>query len=207
MKRNATTCILVAALCALVGIVAWVEYGGGRHHDRGGDATDVDARCSSGGRPSSVEVCSVDETAKAPVSAGNGSRGGGETRRIEGEDLVDAFDSLTDKWMKPAKGGVTMADVDAFAAQFGRVPKTRKAECLQRALNLVPDENVMLLAGILMDKSQERELLDLIYHDVLNRPEDVKKPILKQIFKDREHPCWSDAAWILEATGGRPNKK
>ena len=130
-----------------------------------------------------------------------------ERREQEEEKQVDAFDSLTDKWMEPAKDGVSMKDVDAFAAQFRKVPKARKEECLQRALNLVPDENVMLLAGILMDKSQDKDLVALVYNDVLNRDEEVKKPILQQIFKDREHPCWADTAWILDVTGELPQKK
>ena len=124
----------------------------------------------------------------------------------EAERLVETFDSLTDKWMEPVKGGVSMKDVDAFVEQFRKVPKNRKEECLHRALNLVPDENVMLLAGILMDKSQDKELVELVFNDVLNRDEGVKKPILQQIFKDREHPCWADTAWILDVTGEMPKK-
>ena len=111
--------------------------------------------------------------------------------------------------MKPAADGkgVTMDDVRHFAEQFRKVPKKRRDECLHRALNLVPDENVMLLAGILMDKTLDKQILETVYNDVLNRDEDVKKPILQQIFKDREHPCWADTAWILDVTGELPAKK
>jgi len=129
-----------------------------------------------------------------------------EKREQEEEKLVDDFDNLTDKWMEPSENGVTMGDVDAFVAQFRKVPQARKEECLQRALNLVPDENVMLLAGILMDTSLDRELIELVYNDVLNRDEDVKAPILQQIFKDKEHPCWADTAWILDVTEGTPKE-
>ena len=125
-------------------------------------------------------------------------------REREEEATIEDFDSLTDKWMAPAKGGVTMKDIETFAALFRKVPKERKDECLHRALNLVPDENVMLLAGILMDKSQDPELIEIVYNDVLNRSEDVKMPILQQIFKDREHPCWADTAWILDVTEELP---
>ena len=31
-------------------------------------------------------------------------------------------------------------------------------------------------------------------------------PILKQIFKDKSHPCWADTAWIFDATGGEPEE-
>ena len=124
-----------------------------------------------------------------------------ERREQEEEKQVDAFDALTDKWMEPAKDGVAMKDIDAFVAQFKKVPKSRKEECLQRALNLVPDENIMLLAGILMDKEEDKELVELVFNDVLNRDDEMKQVLLNQIYKDKSHPCWADAAWILDVTG------
>lgn len=120
------------------------------------------------------------------------------------ERLVDAFDNLTDTWSEPSKRAVKMEEIDTFVRRFRAVPKARKEECLQRALNLIPDENVMLLAGVLMDKSQDKELLEQVYNDILNRDEDVKKPVLQEIFKDKEHPCWADTAWILDVTGETP---
>jgi len=125
----------------------------------------------------------------------------------EAERLVNEFDKTVDKWIKPQGKAVSMAEVDGFRDKFRKLPKSRQAECLQRALNLVPDENVMLLAGILFDKTQDKELLNLVFNDVLNRDEDVKKPILKEIFKDKEHPNWADTAWILDVTGELPKKK
>lgn len=120
------------------------------------------------------------------------------------EKLVDAFDALTDTWQEPKPDKVTMDEVKRFRETFNKVPKPRRDECLHRALNLVPDENVMLLAGILFDKTQDREILEDVYNDILNRDEDVKKPILEHIYKDREHPCWADTAWILDVTGELP---
>ena len=100
-----------------------------------------------------------------------------------------------------------MEEVKRFREDINKMPKTRKSECLHRALNLVPDENVMLLAGILFDKTQATEIREDGYSDILNRDEDVKKPILEHIYKDREHPCWADTAWILDVTGELPNKQ
>ena len=130
-----------------------------------------------------------------------------EKREAEEEKLVDAFDGLTDKWQEPSAKGVTMADIDSFAASFRKIPKARQDECIHRALNLIPDENVMLLAGVLMDKTMDKEIVETVYNDVLNRDEDVKKPILQQIFKDKSHPCWADTAWILDVTGELPKVK
>lgn len=120
---------------------------------------------------------------------------------------VESFDALTDKWMEPAKAGVSMKAVEEFSARFRKVPRSRKEECLHRALNLVPDENVMLLAGILFDKSLDKDLIETTFNDILNRDEAVKKPIMEQIFKDKSHPCWADVAWILDVTGSLPDKK
>lgn len=130
-----------------------------------------------------------------------------EKREAAEEKLVDAFDAETDHWMdtentKPP----TMAEVEKFHSMFKALPKARKDECLHRALNLIPDENVMLLAGILMDKTEDKELVEMVFNDVLNRDEDVKKPILQTLFKDKTHPCWADTAWILDVTGGIPKK-
>ena len=129
-----------------------------------------------------------------------------EVQPDEAEKLVGAFYDMTDKWLKPSKADVPMEAVEKFRQQFNKVPRARKVECLQRALNLLPDENVMLLAGILLDKSQPTECLELVYNDILNRDESVKKPLLREIFKDREHPCWANTAWILDVTGEMPRK-
>ena len=125
----------------------------------------------------------------------------------EEEKLVNDFADLTDKWQEPSKSGVTLADVDNFGKAFRKIPKARQDECVHRALNLIPDENVMLLAGILMDKAMDKEIVETVYNDILNRDEDVKKPILQQIFKDKTHPCWADTAWILDVTDELPKAK
>ena len=129
-----------------------------------------------------------------------------ELREEEEEKKVDAFDSLTDKWMEKEGGEVTMKDMDAFVAAFKSVPDKRKDECLHRALNLVSDDHVLLLAGILFDKTVEKEYLELVFNDILNRDEGVKKLVLPKIYEDKTHPCWADTAWILDVTGETPNK-
>lgn len=180
------------------------------------DAVTVDSgrigrRPPKGAPDTAHEQAMADAPDAPPPSAATDADGDlPETKeeKIEREEtrLVDEFDALTDKWMTPAKDGVAMDDIDRFAGQFRKVPKARKNECIHRALNLVPDENVMLLAGILMDKAQDREIVEAVFGNVLNRGEEVKKPILQQIFKDREHPCWADAAWILDVTGQIPGR-
>ena len=163
---------------------------------------------------SSTKATVVANAASEKVSQDVVSRASVETESAEGDEAIedaeeqvsaeDAFDAEVDRWMEPKKGGVTVKDVDAFRAAFGRVPKQARGACLQRALNLIPDENVLLLAGILLDKTQDREVLDAVFSDVLNRDESVKTEILKTIHKDKSHPCWADTAWILDVTGEKP---
>ncbi|MBO7683839.1 MAG: hypothetical protein J6T51_03835 [Kiritimatiellae bacterium] len=128
-----------------------------------------------------------------------------EKAEAEADRLVEDFDALTDKWTESANGRTpTMDDVDAFVEKFRRLPTDRKDECIHRALNLIPDENVMLLAGVLMDKGQDAEIVDAVFSDILNRDESVKLPVLREVIKDTKHPCWKDAAWILDVTKQLP---
>ena len=119
---------------------------------------------------------------------------------------VDAFDALVDGWMEARPAGVSIKDVEDFRKAFARVPDESRDECLHRALNLIPDENALLLAGVLLDKSFGKDVLETVFNDILNRDEQVKLPLLKSIHKDRAHPCWADAAWILDVTGESEHK-
>ena len=164
-----------------------------------------------GARPASAVSKRTDGGSAAGEPGDNGlpttsQRTAKETTADAEEELVGAFYDMTDKWLKPSKSDVPMEAVEKFRQQFNKIPRARKTECLQRALNLLPDENVMLLAGILLDKSQPTEYLELVYNDILNRNESVKKPLLREIFKDKEHPCWANTAWILDVTGALPGK-
>lgn len=154
-------------------------------------------------RANSTETTESSATPKTDSDAAE-NQAEAEAHEAEEEKLVDAFDNLTDKWMEPSAKGVKMEDIDNFTKSFRRIPKARRDECIHRALNLIPDENVMLLAGVLMDKSMDKEIVETVYNDILNRDEDVKKPILQEIFKDKSHPCWADTAWILDVTGELP---
>ena len=132
--------------------------------------------------------------------AGDSSESDGDRRE------VDAFDALVDGWMEARPAGVSIKEAEDFRKAFARVPDESKDECLHRALNLIPDENALLLAGVLLDKSFGKDVLEAVFNDILNRDEQVKLPMLKSIHKDRTHPCWADAAWILDVTGESEHK-
>lgn len=107
----------------------------------------------------------------------------------------------------PSEREAAFASADGLSVdqRVASMAKPIKDECLQRALNLIPDENVLLLAGILLDKSQGRAVLEAVFNDILNRDDQAKLLILKNLYKDRAHPCWADAAWVLDVTGEIPS--
>lgn len=168
-----------------------------------GDGEENAPRSRKGRTGSGEEDETSSDGEEAPEDSASDDADDEEPEQNEPEDpeekAVDEFDAATDSWMESKT--VTMDDVYKFADSFKKVPQSRKEECLQRALNLIPDDNVMLLAGILMDKSLPTEFLEAVFNDVLNRSEDVKKPILDLIYKDKTHHCWADVAWIKDVTG------
>ena len=217
MKRNAKIVLLVTGVVLVTLAIWWVATKSGEAvlrplqeeehaQSRIVDAASTGKRTVETGRGSLAaprleeDEASAEDDSEEPMTEE-------EKRESEEEKLVEAFDDLTDKWQEPSAKGVTMSDIDNFAKAFRSIPKARRDECVHRALNLVPDENVMLLAGILMDKTMDKEIVETVYNDVLNRDEDVKKPILQEIFKDKAHPCWADTAWILDVTGELPKVK
>jgi len=215
--RKIAVLVAVAAV-ALVAVVAILRQGSdGAPTASEGDSGRVSAMSASGegkiraaGKKAAAENSDTDSEKAASDLSGDAERGrktDGALQEEEEEKKVAAFDSLTDKWMKKSGGEVTMKDMDDFVAAFKSVPKARKDECLHRALNLVSDDHVLLLAGILFDKSVDKEYLELVFNDILNRDEEVKKLILPKIFKDKDHPCWADTAWILDVTGELPKKE
>ena len=217
MKKNAVFAAAVAVI-ALVAAAVWFALRAPRQdggHEtaasestRAGRIADAKSGVPKRSGKSAAERRETKDAGEASKDEGTAEGGEEELteeekREKEEEARVEAFDEMTDKFMdtEEERKAVTMDDVKKFRELFKRIPKDRKEECLHRALNLIPDENVMLLAGILMDKDEDKELVELVFNDILNRDESVKQVLLKEIIKDRTHPCWADTAWILDVTG------
>ncbi|MBQ3315677.1 MAG: hypothetical protein IJG70_06960 [Kiritimatiellae bacterium] len=214
MNRKTTTKTIIALLAAAVAIAValLLLLGPGGVMSPGDDASDdedveIVEEDSPEGDAAEGEDSESGDVDGGEQDGGDAADGDADEDEDPDEKLVNAFDALVDSWMEPRDEGVSLADSDAFVAAFRKLPEERREECLQRALNLVPDDNVMLLVGILMDKSIDQELVELVFNDVLNRDEEVKKPILLEIFKDKSHPCWADTAWILDVTEGTPEEE
>ena len=113
------------------------------------------------------------------------------------QQALAAWESLVDE---------VLAQKETPAAQqakrvkeaFDKLDKEDQADGVRRALNLFPDEQFPALYAILFDKTEAPEVLDAIFSDALNRPEELKNPLLKELRLDREHPLYPESARILE---------
>lgn len=214
IKKTSAIVVVLAALVTVVVVMWQGQEGVQAPDDDVGPAAPQSAVQGSAPKGAATKIAESEDTDAESEDEGEDageesaeSKTPEELQEEEDEKKVEAFDSLTDKWMEKDGGEVTMKDMDDFVAKFKSVPDARKDECLHRALNLVSDDHVLLLAGILFDKSIDKEYLELVFNDVLNRDEEVKKLILPKIFKDKDHPCWADTAWILDVTGELPKKE
>lgn len=71
---------------------------------------------------------------------------------------------------------------------------------IRRLLDLAEDESVAVVYPILFDRTCSTGILDVVFADVLNRPEEIKQPVIGRIADDPEHPLCAAAAHILSET-------
>jgi len=126
-------------------------------------------------------------------------------RPVSSERALRRFYAEVDRHVRPHP--ISEADVQTFTEALRVLPLPYRIEGVRRAVNLIPDANVDLLKGVVLDKTESPEVIETVFQDIVNRPEEVKKPILDEIVQDKSHPCYSDAEWIYEVTGEKPEEK
>jgi hypothetical protein len=113
---------------------------------------------------------------------------------------VEAWEGFVDV-VAERTGNPTADQALAFKREFAKLDKVDQMDGIQTALNLLPEEQFPVLYPILFDKTIDPDILDEIFSDGLNHEEDIKVPMMKEIYKDKEHPMYVEAARILDATG------
>jgi hypothetical protein len=93
---------------------------------------------------------------------------------------------------------VTVKEQEELRDLFSDLSPEAQIENIHHAMNLLPDETVEVVFGILFDTSQSPEVLNAIFHDVLNRDEAIKNPMMETIAKDKTHPMYVESARILD---------
>ena len=144
------------------------------------------ARASGGGQPAS-EAASKEQAAPAAEDPA-------------AEKAVEAWESLVDA-LAELKDVPTHERMTSVKEAFDALAKKDQMDAIHTALNLVPDEQFTALYAILFDKHESEEVLDAIFSDALNRSEDIKVPLIKELAKDKTHPMYFESARILDATG------
>lgn len=124
----------------------------------------------------------------APVSA---------EARTPREQAVAVWESLVDQVIEQ-KDAPAAEQAQRVKEAFDKLDKEDQMDGIHRSLNLFPDEQFPALYAILFDKAENPEVLDAIFSDALNRSEEIKNPLMKELRKDREHPMFFESARILD---------
>lgn len=135
-----------------------------------------------------------------PVLATDASGGGQGAAQTEREKAVEVWDNFVETAAERT-GVPTVEEAARFKEAFHKLDIADRMDGIQSALNLLPDEQFSLVYPILFDKTENADILDEIFSDALNREEEIKVPLMKEIYKDKEHPMFVEAARILDATG------
>ena len=118
---------------------------------------------------------------------------------VSAEDAaVAAWDALVEDFAASSDRVVTKEDRAKVNEALKRLPRERRRESAQSLLNLVSDGNFGVMRDVLFDPAQPTEVVDAVFNDLLNRPEEVKTPLLKEIAQDSSHANCAEARRILD---------
>lgn len=121
-------------------------------------------------------------------------------KQAAAEKAVEAWETLVDTLAESTEP-VTKERMAKVKEAFDTLDSADQMDAIQRSLNLLPDEQFTSLFGILYDKTENPEILDAIFSDALNRPEEIKVPMMKDFLFDKTHPMFFESARILDVTG------
>lgn len=138
------------------------------------------------------------EKPETSVEAGDSQPGGsGAEANTPREKAVAAWETLVDQVIEQ-KEAPAAEQAKKVKEAFDKLDKEDQMDGIHRSLNLFPDEQFPALYAILYDKTENPEVLDAIFSDALNRPEEIKMPLMRELRKDREHPMFFESARILD---------
>lgn len=120
--------------------------------------------------------------------------------RFAAEQAAKTWDAMV-RQLAETNSAPTEERIVQVKEAFDCLGKADQMDGMRLALNLLPDEQFPCLYGILFDKSENAEILDAIFSDALNRPEEIKLPAMKILAMDKQHPMFFESARILDATG------
>ena len=113
---------------------------------------------------------------------------------------VQEWEAQVDDWVREDNHESLASRGKKAKKAIAKVPESERQVAMQTLLNLLPDESFAMMEPILMDPKEDPELVDAVFSDMLNRPEEIKNGYLVKIAKMRNHPSFTDAAHICNVT-------
>lgn len=125
--------------------------------------------------------------------------GDNEPPKTDAEVAYEAWSKLFDGLVKLQNEGnkPTTKQVADFKTAFDKLSDEVKIENIPHAQNLFTDASIEYLTVILFDTKEPKDVLSSIYYDLLNRPEELKMPIICKLAADKNHPLSEEALDLL----------
>ena len=122
-----------------------------------------------------------------------------EPQKTESEIAYEEWEKVFDGLVKLQNEGKrpTAKQVADFKAAFDKLSDETKLENIPHAQNLFTDDSIEYLTVILFDTKEPKDVLSSIYYDLLNRPEELKMPIIRKLAADKNHPLSEEAFDLL----------
>ena len=125
--------------------------------------------------------------------------GDNERPKTESEIAYEEWEKIFDGLVRFQNEGKrpTAKQVADFKAAFDKLSDEVKLENIPHAQNLFTDASIDYLTVILFDTKEPKDVLSSIYYDLLNRPEELKMPIIRKLAADENHPLSEEAFDLL----------
>jgi hypothetical protein len=125
-----------------------------------------------------------------------------------GMDEEMTEDDFEEPWEAPIN---TLLDSDdennVVAAKLAKLaptlPLEGQVEAIQHMVNLLDDEQYELAGNMVLNPGLHPDLREVLFSDVLDRPNDVKMPLFLALLGQPGHPLGVDARQNLQAYVGR----
>lgn len=104
-------------------------------------------------------------------------------------------DRLDEILNKDAESDEVVRDL---VSSMPKLPPEGREEFISHAVNLCEDEQFSAIGKVYLDPSTSKEVADIIFNDLLNRPDEIKLPWLVKSAQNAGHPMNADSKEILE---------
>lgn len=106
--------------------------------------------------------------------------------------------AVVGKLARPPKRPMTTSECLSLSKALRELPEAERVEALAAADNVVADACFLAVAAIALDTTFEPEVIAKAFDLCLNRPDNVKLPVLEEIGRHREHPMYVEAVRLLD---------